>query len=73
MNLRTSHPSKPGPVKPTPVRPARTSPGRVVALAFFVLLGVGAIDRAAAQSRVRVQGRRKPPRASLQLIKRDEG
>jgi pilus assembly protein CpaC len=51
MNLRTSHPSKPGPVKPTPVRPARTSPGRVAALAFFVLLGVGAIDRAAAQSR----------------------
>jgi len=51
MNLRTSHPSKPGPVKPTPVRPARTSPGRVAALAFFVLLGVGAIDGAAAQSR----------------------
>jgi pilus assembly protein CpaC len=51
MNLRTSHPSKPGPVKPNPVHPARTSPGRVAALAFFVLLGVGAIDGAAAQSR----------------------
>jgi pilus assembly protein CpaC len=29
----------------------RTSPGRVAALAFFVLVGVGAIDGAAAQSR----------------------
>jgi pilus assembly protein CpaC len=50
MSLRASHPSKLEPVKPNPVHPARTSPGRV-ALAFFVLLGVGAIDRAAAQSR----------------------
>ncbi|MGA2898404.1 MAG: pilus assembly protein N-terminal domain-containing protein [Acidobacteriaceae bacterium] len=51
MNLRTSQPSKPGPVKPDPGHPARTSLGRVVALAFFVLHGVGAIDGAAAQSR----------------------
>jgi len=51
MNLRTSHPSKPGPVKLNPGHPARTSLGRVAALAFFVLLGVGAIDGAAAQSR----------------------
>jgi len=51
VNLRTSQPSKPGPVKPNPGHPARTGPGRVVALAFFVLLGVGAIDGAAAQSR----------------------
>jgi pilus assembly protein CpaC len=51
MNLRTSQPSKPGPVKPNPGYPARTSQGRVAVLAFFVLLGAGAIDGADAQSR----------------------
>ena len=51
MNLRTSQTAKPGPVKPNPGHPGGTSLGRVCALAFFVLLGVGAVDGAAAQSR----------------------
>ena len=51
MNLCASQTAKPGPVKPNPGHPGRTSLGRVCALAFFVLLGVGAIDGAAAQSR----------------------
>jgi pilus assembly protein CpaC len=49
MNLRTSHPSKPGPVKLNPVHPARTSLGRVTALAGLLLLSFSAFNWASAQ------------------------
>ena len=51
MNLRTSQTAKQSPANPDPIHLVGAKPCLVCALAFFVLLGVGAIDRAAAQSR----------------------
>jgi pilus assembly protein CpaC len=51
MNLRTSQTAKQSPANPDPIHLVGAKPCLVCALAFFVLLGVGAIDGVAAQSR----------------------